>query len=432
MAHSGEPLPQSFPQLPAHLGRKLRVLWLPSGPAILGSVLLYGLMIFYIATVYTVLLVLAGENASDQVLWGVNLIAILITALTFLPVRRRLQPAINQLVYSRPDPYLLLAQINQRLEATTAPDALLPTAAATIAATLNLPYVAVEASLAPQTLTAEVGHPPPHADVLDVPLLYGDTQVGTLRVAGRAGGDIFSFDDLKLLHDLARQVGITLYAAHLADALQRSRAELVAAREEERRRIRRDLHDSLGPTLAGLRLQLGALRRTLRQDPEEAERRIDELSDDVAAATGEIRRLVYDLRPPMLDEFGLVGALRNLRVPAEGLAYTVDAPDMLPPLPAALEVAVYRIAVEALHNVARHAQAGHCSVRLELAESVVRLTVTDDGRGLPADPVDGVGLASMRERAAELGGVVDVVSAPERGTHVTATIPLPVASGDRA
>jgi signal transduction histidine kinase len=171
---------------------------------------------------------------------------------------------------------------------------------------------------------------------------------------------------------------------------------------------------------------LSALRHTVRQEPAAVEPLIDELRDHVRAATAEIRRLVYDLRPPMLDEFGLVGALGNLPVPGDGLAYRVDVPKPLPLLPAAVEVALYRIAAEALHNVARHARATHCTISLAFDNAALTLAVTDNGCGLPAHYHAGVGHHAMVERAAELGGTVTILPAPAGGTCVTATFPLKV------
>ena len=226
-----------------------------------------------------------------------------------------------------------------------------------------------------------------------------------------------------MLRDLARQVGITLHAAELTEALQTSRAQFVTAREEERQRIRRDLHDGLEPTLASLRLQLAALRRSVGHDAAAAEALLGGLQGDLRSATAEVRRLVYDLRPPLLDEFGLVGALRRLEL-GDGLTRTVEAPEPLPPLPAALKVALYRIAAETLYNVARHARATHCTVRLTVDAARVTLTVADNGRGLPRGYLAGVGHRSVDERAAELGGSVSVSARPAGGTRVVAVFPL--------
>jgi signal transduction histidine kinase len=222
-------------------------------------------------------------------------------------------------------------------------------------------------------------------------------------------------------------------ALRLSADLQRSRERLVEAREEERRRLRRDLHDGLGPQLSSQALTIDAVRRLMRQDPDAAEELLLDLKADAQDAVTDIRRLVYGLRPPALDDLGLLGALREsaAQYSPKGLSVSVEAPERLPPLSAAVEVAAYRIAQEALTNVVRHAEASTCTVSLAIDEaSVLRLEVRDDGRGIPDQQENssvrtGVGLTSMRERVSELGGSLVVEPLPEGGTLVCASLPLP-------
>jgi signal transduction histidine kinase len=153
---------------------------------------------------------------------------------------------------------------------------------------------------------------------------------------------------------------------------------------------------------------------------------IDDLIQQSQHAISDIRRLVYALRPPALDEFGLLGAIREqaLRYTSERLTITIDAPESLPSLPAAVEVTAYRIAQEALTNVARHARATTCTIRLALADSRFVIEIMDDGAGISGDSRSGVGLHAMRERAEELGGSFRVESSPGAGTRLTACLPL--------
>jgi signal transduction histidine kinase len=211
--------------------------------------------------------------------------------------------------------------------------------------------------------------------------------------------------------------------------LQRSRERLVSAREEERRRLRRDLHDGLGPQLASLVLKLETARNRMADDPQAAALLTD-LSARTQEAVADIRRLVYALRPPALDELGLIMALREGATQynqqgINGLNITFDAPDKLPPLPAAVEVAAYRIAQEALTNVVQHANARICLIRLRLDESarLLCLEVRDDGKGLPIKRPAGIGLNSMRERAEELGGALTITSLSTGGTLLSARLP---------
>lgn len=393
----------------------------------LSGLLLYLLVGGYVFVVYVVVLAFGGiDNDTMQVPWWLNAISLPIVILTVRPVRAWLRRGINSVVYDHhDDPYAVLKEVHERADADPAPAAMGPAIAAGIAKSLKLPYVMLETNLGGTPLTAVSGAPVDGAEILTIPLDYRHAPVGTLSVSARRPGDQLSEADARLLKDLGRQVGIALHAAQLTDALQASRRQIVTAREEERRRIRRDLHDGLGPTLASLRMQLSALRPAVAHDPAAAAI-IDSLRDDVRAATADIRRLVYDLRPPMLDEFGLAGALRNLGAADThaATARTVDVPDALPPLPAAVEVALYRIAAEALHNVDRHANAATCVVRLDASPTALTLTIADDGIGLPDGCTAGVGFSSMRERAAELGGTLTRTSSPGAGTVVTATIPV--------
>jgi signal transduction histidine kinase len=258
-----------------------------------------------------------------------------------------------------------------------------------------------------------------------------------------APGEPLRAADRRLLADLVRQAGVAAHAVGRTEDLQRGRERLVAAREEERRRLRRDLHDGLGPVLGGLTLKLDAARRLLRTDPGRAEQVLVGAKADVAGAMADVRRLVHDLRPPALDEFGLAGALEQQAqrfrrehgaaadgsgavAGAEGLLVEVDIDQQtadLAGLPAAVEVAAYRIVSEALTNVARHARAGRCVVRVQRRDDDLVVEIADDGRGVDPDSPMGVGLLSMEERAAELGGSCRVLARSGGGTLVRAVLP---------
>jgi signal transduction histidine kinase len=369
---------------------------------------------------------------------GTSLVATGLVAVGFQPARERLQRSVDRLLYGqRDDPYAVLSRLGQRLEATLAPEALLPSLVDTVAQALRLPYVAVEVpNDNRQEIAASIGRQA--GQLTRLPLSYQGELVGQLTVAPRSPGERLAPADRRLLADVARHAGVAVHALRLTAELQRSRERLVSAREEERRRLRRDLHDGLGPTLAGVVLQLGAARTLANEDPPAASALLERLQTEVKGAIVEIRRLVYQLRPPALDELGLTGALREQashfshQQPSDSgtptsedhLVVTIDTPAELPPLPAAVEVAAYRIATEALTNIARHADANRCTVRLAL-DGALELEVSDDGNGLPTDFRIGVGLTSMRERAAELGGSCTILSASDGGTRVHARLPIP-------
>jgi signal transduction histidine kinase len=253
-------------------------------------------------------------------------------------------------------------------------------------------------------------------------------------VAPRSPSEPLSAADLRLLDALARQAGPAVHAARLTLDLVASRERLIVAREEERRRIRRDLHDGLGPTLAAIGLRAEAAADLAPGDPEAAERLLTELREDVDRAIGDVRRLVDGLRPPALDQLGLVGALEAEAARlAPGAVLQVERATPLPDMPAAVEVAAYRIAVEAMTNAARHAGARACRVRVAATDGgsygpALEIEVVDDGQGLPEAVRPGIGLGSMRERAAEVGGTCVIEPRAGGGVRVHATLPLGLAA----
>jgi two-component system NarL family sensor kinase len=386
--------------------------------------LVYGALTATVVGVYVLVVGWLGAVFQARGSLGVSLLGAAVVAVLFAPARDRLQRAVNQLLYGdRDDPYSALSRLGQRLQAAAPPSDVLPDVAETVARALRLSYVAILTGDEP---TAAYGVPYASGDqALRIPLAYRGEQVGELVAEPRPGSHGFSVQDRRLLDDLARQVGVTVHAARLTGDLQRSREHLVLAREEERRRLRRDLHDQLGPDLAAAALELDRARELATTDLATADKVFEELAERIREAVRDVRQLVDDLRPPALDELGLLGALREQvgRFANGPTSITLQAPDELGPLPAAVDLAAYRIACEALTNVVRHAVASQCTIRLSRTTRL-ELEVTDDGRGLPAQPRAGLGLSSMRERAAELGGDCTVTSTPGRGTQVCAWLPL--------
>jgi signal transduction histidine kinase len=209
--------------------------------------------------------------------------------------------------------------------------------------------------------------------------------------------------------------------------LQMSREGLVSAREEERRRLRRDLHDGVGPQLAALMLELETAGDLVSENPE-ASALMAKLSERAREIVSDVRHSAHALRPPALDELGLVEALKEgaMQYGPAGLRVSVEDPEELSHLPAAVEVACYRIAQEALANVVRHAGADNCSIRIRLDDEACALIVEieDDGRGIRPDDRAGVGMFSMRERTEELGGRCTITPLPGGGTLVKAILPF--------
>jgi two-component system NarL family sensor kinase len=322
-------------------------------------------------------------------------------------LRRR----IEQWVYGyRSDPAAALRRLSASVEAAD-PLHVVETITESVADALKVEHVRVEPPVPTGT--------PREARV---PLVHRGVRIGDLVVEVPAGRTL-SAADTALLHDLARQAAVTVRAARLAAELQASRSRIVTAREEERKRLRRDLHDGLGPSLAGILLKLQAAQS--RRDAAERNAILDEIREETRAAITEVRRVVDDLRPPAIDEVGLLGAIRQRAesLTSEALVYEVVGPDGLPPLPAAVEVAAFRIASEAMTNVARHSGASRCRIEVEL-DVILGLTVTDNGRGSAGPTGRGVGWTSMTERAAELGGSCTISSRADGGVVVRAVLPL--------
>jgi signal transduction histidine kinase len=413
---------------------------------VINRTLVYGALTACVVAIYVLAVGGLGVLFQARGNFAISLLATGVVAILFQPLRSRLQRGVNRLMYGeRDDPYAVISRLGRRLEATLAPDAVLPTIVETIAQALKLPYAAILLKEGAGLRTAaEYGSL--RGEPKSLPLVYQGEEIGRLVLAPRTPGEEFSAADLHLLEDLARHAEVAAHAVRLTADLQRSRERLVTTREEERRRLRRDLHDGLGPTLASLALKLDAARKLVRRTPDDAEELLSRLKDQTQDTVSDVRRLVYGLRPPALDDLGLVAALRQQAeghgflvdgLPgaareagtgtAEPVAFTVEAPEGLATLPAAVEVAAYRIIQEALTNVARHAQARTCRVHLSVDgdEGVLELEVIDDGVGIAARRSAGVGLLSMRERAEELGGTCEVEPAPAGGTRVLARLPLP-------
>jgi signal transduction histidine kinase len=432
---SGSGVYLSFMLIPIFIGIAILREQLFDIDLIIKRTLIYGILTAFVIGVYVLVVGYLGALFHTGSSLVISLLATGLVAVLFQPLRELLQRVVNRLLYGqRDEPYAVISRLGQRLEATIAPDAVLSIIVETVAQALKLPYTAIalfqgEQFVIAASYMAKMGELPASNALLHLPLLYQSQQVGELLLAPRARGESFTPADHRLLDDLARQVGVAVHAVRLTADLQQSRERLVTAREEERRRLRRDLHDGLGPALASITLKLDAARNLLIRDPTAADTLLVDLKKQTQSAVADIRRLVYELRPPSLDELGLIQALREQaeQYLHDGLYITLNAPEPLPPLPAAVEVATYRIVQEAMTNVVRHAQARTCTIRFAL-DNGLDVEIGDDGRGIPTGQRAGVGLTSIRERAAELGGMCEIEAMPAGGTRLHIRLPLPKAT----
>ena len=352
----------------------------------------------------------------------VVLVVLVLTALLYGPLRLQLQRLVRRVMLGRrADPYGAVAGLASTLETTDDASAQLAAVTRSVAAAFGVGFVSVEVDRpGGEQLVATHGDPPDRTRTL--PITYRGAAVGRLVLPARGLRSRLTRRDEELLGDLVRQAATAARASRMADELQQGRERMVLAREEERRRIRRDLHDGLGPALAGVVFRLESARLLVDRDPDAAKAQLRETSAQVQEVVADVRRLVHDLRPPALDDRGLVGALTQL-AEHQPFQATVEA-EGFTTLPAAVEVAAYRIAAEALGNAARHARADRCRVRLVLVDGALEVEIADDGRGIDPDRQVGVGLLSLRERAEELGGHSEVTCPPGGGTLVRARLPL--------
>ncbi|GGS14502.1 hypothetical protein GCM10010252_62450 [Streptomyces aureoverticillatus] len=364
----------------------------------------------------------------------VRLLATGIVAVLLQPLRTLLQRLASRLVYGlRDDPYTALTVLGRRLEAAADLDDVLPAAASTVAEALRLPYVAVELVDVPGTgveRTTAAAHGEPVPDPVRIALVHQGEEIGALLVATRAADEGFSAADTRLLHDVARHIAQAASVVRLSLALARSRERAAATAAEERRRLARDLHDGVGPVLTGATWTLQAATTLLRSDPDATRELLTNAVVHLRQGTEDLRDVAQGLRSPA-DQLGLREAIlvHLERVP---LNVRTTLPEEIPRLPAAVEEAAYWILAEATANVVRHAGADTCWVRLDLNDDDLALAVADDGRGLPARFRPGVGLGSIRERAAEIGGTCRVAPRAAGGTEVHARLPLSLPGIGRA
>lgn len=390
-----------------------------------------GLVGLYVALVTALALLFPPIDSVWQQAAAAATVAMLVQ-----PLRLRLQTMINKRFFGdRDDPYHVVSTLAARLENTHTPGSMLPAIVETVSTALRLPYVAIEIQARGRSETAaSVGTP--SGELHRMSLTFHGERVGYLVIGLRSARDMLGRRDRTALAELARHAGAAVYTARLTRDLRRSRDRLVRAREKERRRILHELHDGVGPTLAAVALGIEASQRGVGADTATWVL-LGRLRDELQAAIVEIRRLAHGLRPPVLDRIGLVPAIREYagalasRSAGSGdqdteFTIVLEVPSVLPKLPASVDVAAYRIICEALTNVARHAAAHSCAVRLWVDDDL-HIEVVDDGVGIGSNALSdgGVGLSSMRERATELGGECLVEPERERGTRVFATLPLP-------
>lgn len=415
--------------------------------------LVYGALTVSVALLYTAVVLYLSKLFEGWNHFVISLIATGLVAATFAPMKEWLQRQVNRLMKGRhDDPYAVLLELGNRMMEPLAPADMLTAIAKQMREALRLPYTGIAIDIeGRETLIAEAGERREGIELHAYPIIYRGRTLGNLYAASRSAGETLSAEDHLFLEVMLRHAGPLVNNADmlqgmrkLTEDLQESREKLVLAREEERRRIRNNLHDDLAPKLAGLALKAATARKYVDKDPTQAIAMLDTLSQTIRSTVQDIRGLVNNLRPPALDELGLIGAIRarldDLAQPSQTssgepgagqLHFQLESPTSLPSLRAAVEVAAYRIATESIVNTVKHANATVCRVRLEVTElQKLLVEITDNGVGVAHRPAwsgasgGGIGLLSMRERAAEIGGEFGIERLDTGGTKVWALLPL--------
>jgi signal transduction histidine kinase len=420
---------------PWHVVFVIAALAVPSAIAI--GVLRYGMLgiefvlrrgLVYLALtgtvlgIYLLLAAAAGSQLNGHPAAGVITAAVVAVGLT--PLRDRLQAGVDRLVYGeRGDPLRAVLRMGDDVAASSDPDELLPAVLATVTRAVRAPGAVVEGT--DGRLLAVCGVP---AGGDDLPLLVGGAEVGVLRVSRRTPNEPYGDQDRLLLAALAQQVAVVVRAQELAEALEAERDRVLTATVAERSRLRRDLHDGLGPSLSGLGLGLEAVQSSLSHgDAHTATLLLERLHAETGTAVTEVRRILDDLRPSALDDVGLISALRRQAEAASSeVPVALELGDVTG-LSSELETVVYRIVQEALTNAVRHAGAERITLRLDASGGRIALEVADDGAGFAGPRAGGLGLGSMRHRANAVGGTLTITSG-STGTTVRADLPVSRAS----
>ncbi|WP_181444464.1 sensor histidine kinase [Bacillus sp. 03113] len=409
---------------------------------ILKRTFIYGVLSLFIVAVYILVVWYLGLFFWQQGSLLFSLIATAIVAVSFGPIKEKLQKTANRYLFGEIEsPYKALEQLVKHYEQTMESNEAMKMVAQTIKDSMRLPFVSITVHHQNgEFFTIETGVD--QDEKLTYPVIHKGEELAVLVISPRYPQETFSKADQNLLQLLIRQAVVIIKSLKhdlevrmLNESLQESRERLVIAREEERRRLRRNLHDDLAPRLAALALNAGTAEDLIKENPEKAVAMLSDVRNVIRKSVSDIRRLVHDLRPPALDELGIVGAIKERinDIKPKNIAHEHRIefeffPAELPILPAAVEVAAFRIVTEALVNVVKHSQGTKCQIIIYVNEQheTLELEIIDNGIGIPVSSVtlkNGIGLHSMKERAYELGGEWKIERL-ENGTRVCASLPI--------
>jgi signal transduction histidine kinase len=407
---------------------------------VINRAVVYGTLAVFITLIYAGLVVGVGTLVGNQGDRLLTAIAAAVIAIAFQPIRERSRRFANRLVYgTRATPYEVLADFAERVAGTYSVEDVLPRTAHMLAEGTAASRADVWVRVGPELRAAgswptavdeyvsvgdgeEISVP---GSTATAPVRYQGRLLGGLSVT-KAPGEQLTATEAKLLADVASQAGLVLRNAGLIEELRASRQRLVAAQDEERRKIERNLHDGVQQQLVALNVQLGLLARTVERDPSQAGAMSAQLQSRASEALDDLRDLARGIYPPLLADKGL-GAALEAQARKAALPVTVEA-DGVGRYEQPVEAAVYFCTLEALNNVAKYAGATHAAISLRQRDGVLAFTVTDDGAGFDMGATRyGTGLQGMADRLDAIGGVLDVTSTPGTGTSVSGSVPAPTA-----
>jgi signal transduction histidine kinase len=381
--------------------------------------LVYAALTACVVTTYALVTWAGGAHLGGDTI--PSMLAAALVAVGLLPLRSAAQRLVDRLLYGRRgDPLTAVSELGSMVAAAE-PAALADQLVVGVREAVRAAGVRIDRP--DGLLVAVAGTVDDDPAAVRVPLSAGGEDVGVLVVGPRTPGTPYTRDDERLLHALGVQVAVALHAVNSATELERQRDRVIAVRKEERDRLRRDLHDGLGPSLTGIGLGLRAV-----DDAASAADtiRVRELTDVIRAEVRrtvlDVRRILDDLRPAQVEERGLAAALEDAFGDHHAPPHVTVSATALPTLPDDVEDAAFRVALEATNNALRHAGARHVRVRVSAESGRLLVVVADDGSGLPADVTEGIGFASMRARAAAVGGTVEISRGA--GTAVRLVVPL--------
>ncbi|GAA1427728.1 hypothetical protein GCM10009616_05710 [Microlunatus lacustris] len=381
--------------------------------AVLGQTLTLGLLALYLGVTVGAGRLVGGEGPAQ-------LLAAAVVVVAVQPSRLWLQRRIATLVHGQAhDAQTVAARMGSELARATSTDDLLRSLVESVGSTLRLESATL---LSDDTVLARWGRPTSVPQLVE--LRHGDEPIGRLAVT-LPPGESFGARGAAALQELSVVLASGLTLARSVWQLEAARDRLTSARLQERQVIRRELHDGLGPWLAGLRLGLRGVANTVERDPATAVAMLSALQAELDQRIDDVRSVARNLLPPVLDELGLAAALAEMVARHRGSGLAVElVTTNLEGLPPAVAAAGYAIASEAVINVQRHAGVDACRLEAGVLDGALTITCTDAGSGVADGAPPGVGTRSMRERAEELGGTVTTTGREPQGTRVQARLPV--------